>query len=493
MNARERAYQAARQGKVPTPPPPPPPTSSSLKMPHTLVIVAALILLVLILSWLVPSGEFQRMEKLLPDGSRLKVPVDGTYHQLTKTYLGLQTLFLSPIKGFLDGAGLISFLLIIGGSFGIFQETGAVEQGIKRLTVHVRRHPWLETLFIPVLMAVFSLAGAVFGMAEELIPLVMIFIALSRALGYDSIVGTAIPFLGAAAGFACAFFNPFTVGVAQGIAGVPIYSGLAYRVCAWVVATGVVIAYVMIYAAKIKKNPELSPVRDIDLARESQASGAGDSWNAKHILALLTFLGALILLVYGVLKHHWYLEPIAALFLGMGILIGLISRMAPSTIAKHFVAGAKDMVGVVFIVACARALLVIANDARIMDTLLLCGSSAIKVLPKAMTAQVMFLLQCGINFFIHSGTSQAALTMPVLAPLSDLVGITRQTCVYSFALSELINPILPTSAVTMGVLGAAKIPWERWAKWFLPLMLILVVLAFLLLVPPTLFFHWGPV
>jgi uncharacterized ion transporter superfamily protein YfcC len=167
--------------------------------------------------------------------------------------------------------------------------------------------------------------------------------------------------------------------------------------------------------------------------------------------------------------------------------------MGPSAIAKHFIAGAKDMVGVVFIVACARALLVIANDAHIMDTLLLYGSTAIRVLPKAMTAQVMFLVQCVINFFIHSGTSQAALTMPVMAPLSDLVGITRQTCVYSFALSELINPILPTSAVTMGVLGAAKIPWERWAKWFLPLMLILMVLAFLLLVPPTLFFHWGPV
>lgn len=167
--------------------------------------------------------------------------------------------------------------------------------------------------------------------------------------------------------------------------------------------------------------------------------------------------------------------------------------MGPSTIARHFVAGAKDMVGVVFIVACARALLVIANDAHIMDTLLLYGSNAIRVLPHAMTAQVMFLVQCVINFFIHSGTSQAALTMPVMAPLSDLVGITRQTCVYSFALSELINPILPTSAVTMGILGAAKIPWERWARWFLPLMLILVVLAFLLLVPPTLFFHWGPV
>lgn len=466
----------------------------TFQMPHTLVVVGALILLVLVLSWLVPSGEFQRVEKLLPDGGHVKVPVDGSYRELPKTYLGLETLLRAPIKGFLDGAGLIAFLFIIGGAFGIFQETGAVEQGIRRLTVHVRRHRTLEVLFIPVLMTVFSLAGAVFGMAEELIPLVMIFVALARALGYDSIVGVAIPFLGAAAGFACAFFNPFTVGVAQGIAGVPIYSGLGYRVVAWVVATSAVIAYVMVYAAKVKRNPELSPVRDLDLAREAEAPPAGaDAWRPAHVLSLLAFLGAIGILVWGVLKHQWYLEPIGALFLGMGLVVGLISGMGPSTLARHFVAGAKDMVGVVLIVACARALLVIANDAHIMDTLLKAGAATIGLLPKALTAQVMFLLQCIINFFIHSGTSQAALTMPVLAPLSDLVGITRQTCVYSFALSELINPILPTSAVTMGVLGAAKIPWERWARWFLPLMLLLVGLAFLLLVPPTLFFHWGPI
>jgi uncharacterized ion transporter superfamily protein YfcC len=463
-------------------------------MPHTLVVVGSLIVLVLILSWLIPSGAFQRVERILPDGSRILVPVAGSFHRLPKVYLGLQTLLLAPIKGFLGGAGLIAFLLIIGGSFNVFQETGAVEQGIRRLAVQVRRRRVLEILFIPVLMTVFSLAGAVFGMSEELIPFIVIFIALARALGYDSIVGTSIPFLGAAAGFACAFFNPFTVGVAQSIAGVPIYSGLGYRVFAWVLTTGAVIAYVMVYAARIKREPELSPVRGLDLAREHAVAEEGqDAWTHAQILALLTFLAALVLLIYGVLKYQWYLDAIAALFLGMGVLIGLVCRMGPSTIARHFVTGAKDMVGVVFIVASARALLVIANDAQIMDTLLLYGSVAIRVLPRYLTAQVMFLVQCTINFFIHSGTAQAALTMPVLAPLSDLVGITRQTCVYSFALSELVNPILPTSAVTMGVLGAAKIPWEVWARWFLPLMLILIVLAFLLLVPPTVLFTWGPV
>ena len=190
------------------------------------------------------------------------------------------------------------------------------------------------------------------------------------------------------------------------------------------------------------------------------------------------------------LQWKWYIDQIAVLFLGMGIVLGFSGGLGPSHIARTFVAGAKDMVGVVFIVACARALLVITQEAKILDTMLYAASGTLSVLPRGVIAQVMFGIQSVINFFIHSGTAQAALTMPIMAPLSDLVGITRQTAVYAFQLCEFINPILPTSAVTMGVLGAAKIPWERWARWFFPLMLILVVLSCLLLVPPTLLFEW---
>ena len=467
----------------------------SLKMPHTLVIVGGLVALVLVISWLIPSGEYTRIPKTLPDGSVIKVAVQDSYRMIPKFYLGLHHLLLAPITGFMGGSKLIAFLLIIGGSFNILQETGAIEFGIKRLVRAITKRPALEWLLIPLLMVVFSLAGAIFGMAEETIPFIVIFIPMARALGYDSIVGMCIPFLGSAAGFACAFINPFTVGVAQGIAGVPLYSGLAYRISAWALVTAVVITYVMVYARRVKRNPELSAVYDIDQQREvvEHHPDAQERWDFRHVFVLVLFVAAMVLLVFGVIRYKWDIDAIAALFLGMGILIGLGSRMGASQLAKHFVVGAKDMVGVVMIVACARALLVIANDAKIMDTILFYGSNVIRVLPKAITAQVMFLVQCVINFFIHSGTAQAALTMPIMAPLSDLVGITRQTCVYSFELCELVVPILPTSAVAMGVLGAAKIPWERWAKWFLPLMLILIGLAFLLLVPPTLLFKWGPI
>jgi len=462
-----------------------------LAMPHTLVVVMALVILVLALSWVVPSGEYQRVKVETSQGSR-SVTVDGTYHEVPKIRLGPEMVLQSPIKGFMDGALLICFLLMIGGSFAIFQETRAVDFGIRRLTDAITKRPHLEGLLIPALMVIFSLGGSVFGMSEEVIPFVIIFIPLARRLGYDSIVGVAIPFLGAAAGFAAAFFNPFTVGISQSIAGIPLYSGLAYRLVSWVVGTTVMIAYVMWYARRVRRNPEISPVRDIDLEREAvvPAGEAEAPWDARHAATLALFVASMVLLVVGVLKWQWYIDQIAVLFLGMGIVLGFAGGLGPSRVARTFVNGAKDMVGVVFIVACARALLVIAQDAKILDTMLYAASGTIAALPKGVIAQVMFLIQCVINFFIHSGTAQAALTMPIMAPLADLVGITRQTAVYAYQLCEFINPILPTSAVTMGVLGAGKIPWERWARWFLPLALILVVLSFALLVPPVLLFVW---
>jgi uncharacterized ion transporter superfamily protein YfcC len=467
------------------------PLLARLVMPHTLVLVMLLVILVLAVSWVVPSGEYQRVKVQTSEGTR-SVTVAGTYRQVPKVYLGPQMVLESPIKGFMDGALLICFLLMIGGSFAIFQETGAIESGIKRLTGAISRRPYLEWLIIPVLMTIFSLGGSIFGMSEEVIPFVMIFIPLARRLGYDSIVGVSIPFLGAAAGFAAAFFNPFTVGISQSIAGIPLYSGVGYRLVSWVIGTAVTIAYVMWYARRVKRNPELSPVRDIDLERGAVArdDSADAGWHARHVATLALFIASMVLLVVGVLEWKWYIDQIAMLFLGMGILLGLAGGLGPSRIARTFVTGAKDMVGVVFIVACARALLVIAQEAKILDTMLYGASGTLSLLPVAVIAQVMFLIQCVINFFIHSGTAQAALTMPIMAPLADLVGITRQTAVYAYQLCEFINPILPTSAVTMGVLGAGKIPWERWARWFFPLMLILTVLSFLLLIPPVLLFRW---
>ena len=464
-------------------------TESRFRMPHTLVIVAALIVLVLAMSWLVPSGSYERAER---DGRQVTVP--GTYQQVDKVHLGPQWLMIAPIRGFLDGALIIAFLLMIGGVFGVVQATGTIEFAIRRITAALTTRPALERLMIPVLMIVFSLGGSVFGMAEEVIPFILIFVPLALSLGYDSIVGTSIPFLGAASGFAAAFFNPFTVGVAQGLVGLPLYSGLGYRVLTWFLGTAVIIAWVMIYAARVKRRPESSPVYELDRARDLSAlrpTHEVEPWTGRRIAVIAIFLASMVALVWGILDQQWFIEEIAALFLAMGLVMGAVAGLRPSAIATNFVSGAKDMVTVSLIIACGRALLIIAREGMVLDTILFASSRVIGGLPGVMAAQVMFVVQSVINFFIHSGTAQAALTMPIMAPLADLIGLTRQTTVYAFQLCEFINPILPTSAVTMGVLGMAKIPWETWARWFLPLMLILVALSLVLLVPPVLM-HWGP-
>jgi len=458
-------------------------------MPHTLVIVGSLIVLVLALSWVIPSGTYERVDK---DGRMVTVP--GTYQQVEKHLLGPQWLLTSPFKGFLDGALIIAFLFVIGGAFNVIQATGSIDFAIRRITAALAAHPAMEKLTIPVLMVIFSLAGSVFGMAEETIPFVLIFVPLALSLGYDSIVGVSIPFLGAAAGFAAAFFNPFTVGVAQGLAGLPLYSGLGYRVLTWFIGTAVIVTWVMVYAAKVKKHPESSPVYELDRAREKLEdphNGVVPAWTARHAAVLTIFAVCMGILVWGILKEQWFIEEIGALFLAMGLVMGAVAGLGPNRIAASFVAGARDMVTVVMIIACGRALLIIAREGQVLDTILFASSQAISGLPRVMAAWLMFLVQSGINFFIHSGTAQAALTMPIMAPLADLVGLTRQTMVYAFQLCEFINPILPTSAVTMGVLGMARIPWEKWARWFLPLMLVLMVLSLLLLIPPVLL-NWGP-
>ncbi len=466
---------------------------SRFKLPHTLVLIYILVLLMYIMTWLIPSGQFERVELKVGDSVRT-VTKPGTFNYVEKKTVGPEALLIAPIKGFKDGALIIAFLFIIGGAFAVIQATGTIDMAIKKMADAFSRRPKLRKWIIPALMVVFSFGGGVFGLCEETIPFILVFVPLSLSLGYDSIVGVAIPFLGAAAGFAAAFFNPFTVGIAQGISGLPIYSGLAYRIFAWIVGTVVIITFVMVYAARIKKNPKLSPVYELDRERLRKTDSDGidtTKWNWRNRAVLEIFGGGILILVAGVLVRQWYIMPIAAVFMAMGIVSGFVGRISSGDIAKNFITGAKDMMNVAFIISCSRAILIIAQDGQILDTLLFYASQLISVFPKIVVAQMMFVIQSVINFFIHSGTAQAALTMPIMSPLSDLVGITRQTSVFAFQLCEFVNPILPTSAVTMGVLGMAKIPYEKWAKWFLPLLLILFVLSFLLLIPPVLM-NWGP-
>ncbi len=460
------------------------------KLPHTLVLIYAMVVLTAIATWIVPGGEYQRVEK---DGRT--IPVAGSFQFGEHQPQGLGALFISPVKGFIEAAPIIIFIFVVGGAFAVIQKTGAITVFIQSLALKFGQSKALRALLIPVTMVIFSLGGAVFGMCEETMPFVLIFVPLALSLGYDTIVGVCIPFVGAASGFAGAFFNPFTVGIAQGIAGLPLYSGIGYRLAVWAVGTAIAIAVVMRYASKVLKNPRISPSYEED--REKKGGLELDLSVEKvkilrsHKLVLILFLLGMALLVFGILRYKWYINEIAGLFLALGILSGILGRLNAEELAGAFVSGAKDMINAALIIGCARAILVVAMDGKILDTTLYYMAKAISGFHPILSSQLMFVCQCIINFFVHSGTAQAALTMPIMAPLGDLVGITRQTSVFAFQLAEYINPVLPTSGVTMGVLGLARLSWEKWAKWLIPLLLLWVFFGFLSLIPPVLM-RWGP-
>ena len=422
----------------------------------------------------------------------------GSYHRMASQPQGLGGLLVSPTRGFIDAAAIIAILFIVGGAFNVIQQTGAIAAVIRNITFTFGRKKALRVLLIPVIMLIFSLGGGVWGMCEETMPFILIFVPLALSLGYDTIVGVAMCFLGAAAGFAGAFFNPFTVGIAQGIAGLPMYSGLGYRLLVWACGTAIAIAVVMRYAARIHKNPSLSPTYDEDQEKRKRLSVDKPvlervALTTRQWAVLLVFLAGFVVMVFGILglQQKWYINEIGGVFLAMGILAGLVGGLKGDVFGKAFVDGAKDMINAALIIGTARAILIVAQDGKILDTILAGMAGAISQFNPVISAQIMFVSQCVINFFVHSGTAQAALTIPIMAPLGDLVGITRQTSVFAFQLAEYINPVLPTSGVTMGVLALAGLRWEKWARWLVPLLILWVLFAALALIPPVLM-KWGP-
>jgi uncharacterized ion transporter superfamily protein YfcC len=401
---------------------------------------------------------------------------------------GLVALMKAPIKGFVEAAQIIGFVLIVGGAFAVVQRTEAIDTAIRSIARAHEHSALVRATIIPVFVTLFSLGGATFGMNEEVIPFILIFVPLALALGYDTITGVAIPFLGSQVGFGAAFLNPFNVGIAQGIAGVPVFSGMGYRLIVWAAATLVTIAFLMWYAARVKHNPALSPTFVLDQTRrQEQPPGLADEhMTGRHAAVLAIFALALGTMVIGVVKYDWFIDEIAALFLTMAIVVGMVGRLGPDNWVASFMQGAKDLAPTALVIAIARATMILARDAHIIDTILHGLMPLVQSSHPVFAAQKMYLIQSVINFFIHSGTGQAALTMPIMAPLADLVGVTRQTAILAFQLGELSTPMIPTSGITVGVLALARVPWLTWAKWMIPLQLIYLALALLLLVPPCL-------
>lgn len=457
------------------------------KVPNTYLLIFSLLVLIAGLTWIIPGGSYERA---VIDGK--EVVVQNSFKYVDSNPQGFFALFIAPLKGFVEAAMIIGFVLIVGGAFNVLAKTDAINSLINKLAKAHKSSATLRTFFIPVLILMFSLGGATFGMNEEIIPFVLIIVPICLALGYDSIVGVAIPLVGAHVGFASAFLNPFNVGIAQGIADVPLFSGIGYRMICWAISTTAAIFFLLYYVKRLSKKPEISPTFAEDNERRKNEHfdhiyNNENHFSLKHKFVLLTFVLSLVMLVVGVVELGWYIEEIAGMFFIMGIVVGIIGGLSSDVLIKSFIDGAKDLVGTALIIALARATLVISRDGHIIDTVLYGLSPYIQSSSPIFASQKMFAVQAVINFFVHSGSGQAALTMPIMSPLADLAGVSRQTAILAFQFGEYTNIIIPTSAVTMGALSMAKVPWEKWAKWVIPLQIILMLLGFLLLIPPNLF------
>ena len=442
------------------------------KTPHTFVILVAIIIIAAIATYLIPAGEFTRFK----DAATGKTLVEaGSYHRIASNPLNPLLIPSAIYTGIVKSASTITFMLIIGGAFEVITSTGALTALCKKLSKTFSKHKYAV---IPVFLTLFSIFGFTMGMSSEVMIFVPIGITLALFLGLDKVTGTAMIALGAAVGFTAGILNPFNVGVAQDIAELPLFSGMAYRIVILVILLAATSAYIIIYAKKVAANPEKSVIYGIQEDTEYTFEDVSDSISKSQIAVLVIMAAGFGILIYGLSKKGWYFEEMSGLFIFMGIACGLVSGYGPSRIAKEFGNGAKGIVVGCLIIGIARTVEVILSDAKILDTIVYGIVNIVNVMPGSIKAVGMFICQSLINCVIVSGTGQAAVTMPLMVPVSDLVGISRQTAVLAFQLGDgFSNSVLPMSSSLMGYLAVSKIPYSKWLKFMMPLFLIWTALG----------------
>ncbi len=529
------------------------------KVPHTFVIVFFIILIAAVLTWIIPPGKYVQEQvggetvmtfyyaDQLPESGSSTGSATAEFHAEPQTW----QVFSAFYKGFVKQGNIIVFILIIGGAFWIMNKSKAIDMGIMsflKFTKRLERNKLMQrigvnNIVIILIMLLFSLFGSVFGMSEETIAFALIIIPLAISMGYDSIVGLCMVYVAAHIGFSGAMLNPFTIGIAQGIAEIPLFTGIGYRAVCWAILTVVGIIFVLWYANKVKKNPQSSIMYEDDAYWRKSAEVKEEelerytprkAWfvfafltavlivfsvlypmttlkigNSETTLPLLPIGTALFILlsivtlrktvhyfvltllfatvyflVIGVLGYDWYIMEIASLFLVLGIASGLSVDKSASDIAKLFLEGMGDILSAAVIVGLAGGIVIILQDGGIIDTILYGLSKSMSNMGKIASAEIMYGIQTLINIVIPSGSAKAAITMPIMAPFSDLIGISRQATVVAFQFGDgFTNMITPTSGVLMAALGVARIPWEKWVRFIWKFILVLIVLGALLLIP----------
>ncbi|MDO4210547.1 MAG: TIGR00366 family protein [Bacteroidales bacterium] len=462
------------------------------KIPHTYAITASLIIISAVLTWIVPAGEYVRQTVTI-DGSDRTVIDPASFHYIDAAPQSWQV-FGVLLEGFERQAGIIAFLLIIGGAFQILNATHAVEWGIQRFLAACRRAEkvallrrlGIDNIVMAAVILLFSTFGAVFGMSEETLAFIAIIIPLAISMGYDSLTGLLMVYVAAHVGFSGAVLNPFTVGLAQGLSGLPLFSGSAYRLVCWALLTAVLIVVTLVYAHRVKKTPTLSPMYEADAHwRQTGEEVEGKSEKVRgRIVALLLLLATIVGLVVGVMYYGWYLTEISAAFLAMGIFSGYVCGLKTDDVIREFTNGAKDILGAAIVVGMATGIIIILENGHIIDTILHAMAAGLADGSRIIAVEIMYAIQTAINIIIPSGSAKAALTMPIMAPFSDVIGLSRQATVMAYQFGDgFTNMITPTSGVLMGALALARVPYGVWVKWFSRILLIFIIMGIVLLVP----------
>jgi len=449
---------------------------SGFRVPHTLVLLAGMIVFAYLLTLVLPQGTFERFTN---DHNREQVE-PGSYHHLEDAKrLGPQAMLLAVPKGFEAAAEIIFFVFIIGGMFGVFRATGAADAAIGSMLGWLGDRPaW----FIAGGMLLFAVGSATIGMAEEYLPFVPMLVALALALGMDAMTAVGVMVVGYGVGYGAALINPFTVFIAQDVAGVPQGSALGFRTVLLVIFLAVGFHHVWRYASRVRKDPSKSLVADIEPDSQLKSDGHPDL-SGRHIAVLVAMVVAVGTLIWGLKFQDWYLIEMGGLFIGLTVILGILAFMGPDRVAKEFCIGASELTTTALLIGFARAIQVVLDEGQVVDTIINGIAQPLQSLGPSLAAVGMFMVQSLCNLFIPSGSVQAYVTMPIMAPLADLVGVSRQVAVLAYQFGDgFTNILVPTNAVLVGILAMARIPYDRWLRFVMPFMLKIWVVGSIALV-----------
>lgn len=455
------------------------------KFPDAIVIIFTMSIIAALLTYILPSGEYKRKAV----GS-IKEIIPNSFHATPKHPTGIMDFFTAIPHGLVESADIIFLVLIIGGAIAIIDSTGATYSGIQTLVEKTKGNQYVLIIVISLLFGVMHQVGV---SGNTVIAFIPIGIMLAKALNLDAIVGVSMVYLGNFAGGAVGTFDPAIMGVAQRIAGVPLFSGAWYRIIIFIALIIVTIIYIIWYTRKISLDPSKSILRDnpFPVVNDAQIP-TYEKFNKKHFLIILIFIGAIGVFLYGVFHYKWAVKELSAIFIIAAILVAFVERISPNDFIKTFMEGVRKLAYGAVIIGVARSIIVIFKDAHVLDTITHAATAHMQDLPTTIGALAMFAFNWFFNILVSSGSGQASIVMPIMSPIGDMIGLTRQTTVLAFKLGDgITNIITPFSGVLMSVLAIGGIPWTKWLRFAFPLVLwwTLVGTIFLII---AVFINYGP-